>query len=241
LTSDLAVRITLVHSPLVGPITWSAVASQLRRGGDQVVVPDLRAAVTARPPYQPAVWNAVAEAIDEMPDDDSLVLVGHSGAGPLLPAIAGACGQPVQALIYVDAGLPRPGRSWFERAPSDLAEHVRELETNGVLPPWDEWFEPDSLAALLPDETTRVRFRRELPKLRLAFLAERSPPVPWAGANGFLLLSESYRPDAEEARAAGWPVLEHVSHHLAMLTEPALIADVLRKLCRLLLPDAGQS
>jgi hypothetical protein len=38
-------RIALVLGPLVGPTTWTGVASLLRHAGDQVVVPDLRVAL----------------------------------------------------------------------------------------------------------------------------------------------------------------------------------------------------
>lgn len=234
-------RIALLHSPLVGPTTWSSVASQLRHGGDQVVVPDLRAAVTGHPPYQPAVYREVASALHHVGGAGPLVLVGHSGAGRLLPGVADAVDGSVQALVYVDAGLPRPGTSWAEQAPDELVDHVRTLAASELLPPWDEWFELGAVEELLPSVAVRTRFRRELPQLPLTFLDEPTPPTTWTGPSGYLLLSESYRRDAEEARAVGWPVLEHLSHHLAMLTEPAPVADAVHSLCRFLVKSPGQA
>jgi pimeloyl-ACP methyl ester carboxylesterase len=233
-------RIVLLHSPLVGPTTWTAVASLLRHMGYQVVVPDLRAAATVRPPYQPAMWRAVTDALDRADGAGPLVLVGHSGAGPLLPGLATACGHSVHALIYVDAGLPRPGTNWFERAPTGLADHVRRLVENGRLPPWDEWFDGGVLEALLPDPAMRAQFRKELPRVPLTFLTEATPPATWAELSGYLLLSEAYLANAAEARANRWPVLEHLSHHLAMLTDPAGIADAIRRLCWLLITKPGR-
>jgi len=217
-------RIVLVHSPLVGPTTWAAVAQLLRRGGHQVVVPDLRSAVTNRPPYLPALQRSVADAVHKAAPGRPLVMVGHSGAGPLLPAIADGCRTTVHALVFVDAGLPRPGTSWSERAPDDLAEHIRRLASGDLLPPWDLWFEPGAIESRLPDPTMRAHFRQELPRLPLAFLAEPTPPAWWHGPSGYLLLSEVYRSDADEAHRNGWPVAEHPSHHLAMLTEPTAVA-----------------
>jgi len=233
-------RLVLLHSPLVGPTTWAPVAHLLRRAGAQVVVPDIRAAVTARPPYQSAISRSVAEALAAAPDGAPLVLVGHSGAGPLLPGIADTSGIAVQALIYVDAGLPRPGTNWFERAPGDRAEHLRRLAAGGVLPPWDEWFETGAVDALISDPELRSRFRHELPRLPVAFLAEPTPPAVWAGPSGYLLLSEGYRTDADKARGNGWPVLEKLSHHLGILTQPADVADALNSLCRVLVTDSGR-
>jgi pimeloyl-ACP methyl ester carboxylesterase len=233
-------RIALLHSPLVGPTTWALVAQLLRRAGNQVVVPDLRAAVTGSPPYLPAIRRAVVDALDRAAGNGPLVMVGHSGAGPLLPGVATACGTSVLGLVYVDSGLPRPGTSWFERAPNDLAERVRRLAQSGLLPPWEEWFGPGTLEALLPDPGIRAQVRQELPRLPLAFLAEAASLATWTGPNGYLLLSEAYVPDADEARRNGWPVLEHFSHHLAMLTQPRDVAAALIRLCQLLVTDSSR-
>ena len=42
--------------------------------------------------------------------DMPVVLVAHSGAGPLLPAIRASIHNPIRAYVFVDAGLPRDGR-----------------------------------------------------------------------------------------------------------------------------------
>jgi hypothetical protein len=51
-------------------------------------------------------------------------------------------------------------------------------------------------------------------------------------AGGYLRLSEAYQEPAEEAKALGWPVTELVSHHLAMVTDPELVAGPLLDLVR---------
>jgi pimeloyl-ACP methyl ester carboxylesterase len=196
--------------------------------------------MTGGPPYQPAIWRSVSNVLDRVRNGDPLVLVGHSGAGPLLSGIAAACGDSVHAPIYVDAGLPEPGKNWFERAPAEMADHLHGLAENGLLPPWNEWFAPGAIDSLLPDPQLRERFRAELPCLPLAFLDEPAPPVTWAGPGGYLLLSEAYRRDAAEARRNGWPVREHLTHHLAMLTQPRNIASTLGELCQLLVTDSGR-
>ena len=84
----------LVASPFTGPFAWGRVAEVLRSRG-------LRVAVHG------------ADASIERPIEPPIVLVGHSGAGSHLPAIADQVGG-VRRAVYVDALLPHPGRSWAQ-------------------------------------------------------------------------------------------------------------------------------
>jgi pimeloyl-ACP methyl ester carboxylesterase len=221
--------LAFVHSPLVGPLTWQAVADRFASDGLRTAVPDLTGAMAGPAPYQPGLAQAVAGAVD--PLGVPAVLIGHSGAGPLLPGIAAALAVPVRALVYVDAGLPYPGQTWFERAPGELVAHLRGLASgDGWLPPWHEWFPPGSLAELLPDPELRARFTEDLSRLPAAYFEERMPAADWSGPGAYLLLSEAYRDDADQAAARGMPVAERPTHHLAMLTSPDLVASGMRDL-----------
>ena len=79
----------LVHSPLVGPETWSLVAESLRSMGQAALVPALPLVTAPGRPYWALHAQAVAEQAAHLASQD-LVLVGHSGAGALLPAMARA-------------------------------------------------------------------------------------------------------------------------------------------------------
>jgi pimeloyl-ACP methyl ester carboxylesterase len=221
-----------VHSPLVGPATWRAVAGRCAAAGWQAAVADLMPAVAGPGPYQPAIATAVARAAAGL--DRPVVLVGHSGAGPLLPGVAAAMPAPVRALVYVDAGLPYPGRTWFETAPVDLVTRLTGLAVDGWLPPWHEWVAPEVLARVLPEPAVRAGFTAELRPLPLAYFQEPMPAVTWPGPAGYLLLSEAYRDEAVRAAAQGMPVVEHRSQHLAMLDDPDAVTAALRELI-----DAG--
>ena len=220
--------LVFVHSPLVGPLTWRAVAERCAASGWPVAVADLTTAMAGPAPYQPRVAAAVARAAAG--PGGPVVLVGHSGAGPLLPGVAAAVGVPVRALVYVDAGLPQPGRTWFDTAPPQLTDHLRSLARDGAVPPWHEWFAPETLAALLPAPGLRAEFTSELVPVPLDYFQERAGPAVWSGPAGYLLLSEGYRGDATRAAAQGMPVVEHPSHHLAMLTAADQVAAALREL-----------
>lgn len=96
---------TLIHSPLVGPMTWALVADELRRRGEQALTPDLDAVDGSGEPYWKQHARAAAKALAPIPTRWRPILVGHSGAGPLLPAIRREAGRPVTAYVFVDAGL----------------------------------------------------------------------------------------------------------------------------------------
>jgi hypothetical protein len=222
--SIMPALITLVHSPLVGPATWETLAAAIGDRGHQVMVPDLTPIVASGPPFARRLVEVVAESVGQRP----AVLVGHSGAGPLLGAIADAM-HHVRGCVFVDAGLPTPGLSWFETAPAELADHLRGMVRDGWLPPWSEWWGPEALADLVPDAEVRARFTAGCLPLPLGLFEEALPKAPgWRQrAGAYLRLSEAYQEPAEQARALGWPVVELASHHLAVLAEPELVVGPL--------------
>jgi len=219
----MASSFVLVHSPLVGPQSWGAVGTALIRRGQRVHVADLTGSLALGPPYLPRMAEAVSTLAT-----GAAILVGHSAAGPVLPALGQALGG-AEGYVFVDARLPHPGRSWLDRAPLEQAEQLRGMEHAGWLPPWSTWWGANELAELLPDPGDRDRFAAGCPRLPMALFEEVYPEVPgWPDAPcAYLLLSDAYREWAEDARSYGWPVIELPSHHLGLLTNPDLIATSL--------------
>lgn len=225
----MAVKLLLVHSPVVGFATWELVAADLSGRGYDVSVPDLTGTVAAGPPYCPRQAEVIARSAETRP----AILIGHSGAGPLLAAAGALTGQP-RGYVFVDAGLPIPGRSWMDTVPPELAAQVKEMaDAEGWLPPWSQWWGDEILAELLPDPQMRQTFAAGCPRLPLAMFREVHPAAPrWPDAPGaYLQLSEAYEDEAAKARKLGWPVTLQPSHHLAPLTEPGRVAA---RLCELL-------
>ncbi len=218
----MAPTLLFVHSPLVGSGTWDQVAADLSGRGYEVGAADLTGTVAAGPPY----CLRQAEVIARSASGPPAILIGHSGAGPLLAAAAALAGQ-VRGYVFVDAGLPIPGQAWMDTVPADLAGQVREMaDADGWLPPWPQWWGDEVMAGLLPDPEARRRFTAGCPRLPLAMFEEVHPPAPrWPDAPAaYLQLSEAYEDEAARARGLGWPVAELMSHHLALLTEPGLVA-----------------
>jgi hypothetical protein len=74
-------RFLLVHSPVVGPATWRWVADALESRGHTAAVPDL---VDAASTGDPAAFARAAAAATS---GEEVIVVGHSGAGSVLPVI----------------------------------------------------------------------------------------------------------------------------------------------------------
>lgn len=220
--------LVLVHSPLVGPYTWVPTAEELRRGGYAVAVASLVGAFDLGPPYYRSLATMAARSIAAADRTGPVVLVGHSGAGPLLPVVADAVGADVTGAVLVDASLPHPGSSQLDALPVPVREHLSGLVRAEQLPPWNEWFAPEVIAALLPDDRQRERFVSELPTLPFGYFEESAPIAPnWPPArSAYLRLSEAYDGPADQAERSGWWVHRTDADHLAMLTRPELIADL---------------
>jgi hypothetical protein len=212
----------LVHSPVTGPSTWRWVAAELTARGHRVCVPAV-----------PSVrrWQEFADSVaTQVEAGDHAVLVGHSGAGPLLPQIAARIGGG--PLIFVDAGIP-PDTGQAGLMPAEILAELRALAMDGMLPPWSEWFGPAAMRELVPDAERRTMITAELPRLPLSYFEARVPaPLGWAAGGGaYVLLSdEAYGDQAAAAAARGWPVIRLPGGHLDIVTRPEPIAAAIAEL-----------
>jgi hypothetical protein len=217
----------LVHSPLVGPGTWSRVAKELSERDHHTVVPSLVDGATT------GSWRVCVDAVAAQAQTfEAPVLVGHSGAGPLLPLIADGLKIKPAQLVFVDAPLP-PSSGETALVPAEFKERLRALtHDDGMLPKWSEWFGPDAMRALIPDDELRAAIVDELPRVPLSYFdAFVAMPDAWTVRRAaYILLSDIYREDAAEAAARGWPVIQLPGAHLDIVTRPTEIADALVEL-----------
>ncbi len=217
----------LVHSPLVGPATWLGVAEQLHARGAVALVPSL---VRATREGNPA-WKAQAEAVADAAGAAGVkepVVVGHSGAGALLPVVGEAL-DGVSGYVFVDAGLPEGGATRLASLHPSLRSHLESLEDGGMLPPWSEWWGQGALERLVPNAPVREAFVAELEPVPLHVFEEALPDVRgWPDAPcGYLRLSDAYEGEEAEAAGRGWPVGHLRGTHLEMLLRPEAVADAL--------------
>jgi hypothetical protein len=221
----------LVHSPLVGPFSWSLVADELGARGVSVALPTLPEGQLA--PY----WRLHAEAVAAQVADPGgpLVLVGHSGACPLLPAIGTAIDGTISAYVLVDGDLPLAlgtGSSRIDllRAASPaLADELEALlAAGGSFPTWGD----EDLLEEIPDQRLRARVVAEVRPQPRQFWREALPPIPgWPDAPcGYLELSPHYTAASARARDQGWRYRYLSGGHFEMLVRPADVADAILEL-----------
>src|SRR2546423_271599 len=131
----MAPLFVLIHSPSVGPATWTPVAGELARRGHEALVPSLLTVGAGEPPAWPRVVTAVVDALAAVPPDRPVVLVPHSNAGIFIPVVRrarppprGAPGAPLHEVVAgAAAGDPLPPLS-FAGPPGWAPPLVRSLE-----------------------------------------------------------------------------------------------------------------
>ena len=216
-------RFVLLHSPLLGPLTWQAVAEDLRGRGVEAETPAWRPLSRVDDGFYRALATDLAQAVDAA-GGDSVTLVAHSGAGALVPALVAALSAPVAATILVDAILPHPGLSWFDTAPPALRQELTLASQGGELPSWDGWWPPGALERLVPDAELRTRLLDELGPLPLAYFEEAAPLGDLTGPCAYLQLSGAYEDQAQAGRERGWRARRLQLNHLSPLTAPREVA-----------------
>jgi hypothetical protein len=222
----------LIHSPLVGPFTWQPVGNVLASKGFRVAVPELD---NDKPEETGTFWEYHAEKVVQRVESahaaGPCLLAAHSGAGVLLPAIAGRLRGRVCGSVFVDAILPENGKSRLDLFDTpDEAQAFRDAAVDGFLPVWTE----EDLVSAIPDRERRRRFVRELRPVPLAVYEE---PVPvWQGwpdhPCAFLRFSSGYDRMFSRAKEQDWPADELPGSHFHLLVDPEEVANRLIRLTK---------
>jgi hypothetical protein len=214
-------RWLLVHPPLLGPAVLGPLGDVLRSRGRDVALPDLRSAVD-RSAGWPGRWSEAAALMGP-----AETVVGFSGAGVTLPAVAVAVGAV--RVVWLDAHMP--ARSGETVADDDIRSRIPSLiGPDGRIADWTTWWGPDALDELIPDAGLRAAVRAEGHRLPGDFY-DVAVPVPerWPeGGARYVQLSAAYDDAAAEARARGWAVTgSRDGNHLDVATDPERVADLL--------------
>ena len=229
----------LIHSPLVGPLTWSRVAAEMQARGLQVLVPVLEDSASSRDPFWKQHADSVARAVSPTLQDTPVTLVAHSGAGPLLPVIRQSIPNPIRAYVFVDAGIPRDSATRLELMKSEDPEWADQfqsyLEQGGRFPNWSF----DDLQEIIPDEDLRRQMVSEIRPRGVSFFTE---PIPvftgWPDASCvYIRLSAPYDKSAAQAMASDWLVHSLDAGHFHMLVNPVAVTDMILNSVNLVSPS----
>lgn len=214
----------LVHSPLVGPYSWALVADALRSRDHSVVVPEVRSLEHDGPPYWERHVEAISRSVEaEHPAD--VILVGHSGAGRILPVAGQRVSANVAGYVFVDSDIPTQTESRLDAMPDEVAQQFRDAAEEGLLPPWpEEVFEHD-----IKDAQVRKRLVSELSPLPLAVYEEAIPlPSDWPDAKcAYIRLSHRYPHAEAHAEKQGWEIHRFDGDHFFILVAPDEVSSAL--------------
>jgi hypothetical protein len=224
----------LIHSPFVGALTWRSTAHALEQKGHIAIVPMLGTVVEA--PFWPQHARIIADAIETRRASEPVVLVAHSAAGLVMPAVRAALrGETIRSYIFVDAVIPHEGANLVDLIPASVGigmEEIRAQATAGLLPPWGTGWPEEVWQRLIPDASLRAQFTGELRPTPLGLYEER---VVWSKAwsdtpRRYLRFSALYADAQHEAQRAGWVTREITGEHLHMLVRPTEVSECLIEL-----------
>lgn len=218
-----SVEVALLPSPFLGAATWEPAAKVLRERGWSVIVCGL-------PERVASAEDVRRHLVAALPGDRALVLVPHSNAGLYVPALCRL--RHVVASVFVDAALP-PEKGTASLAPVTLLDLLEsKADRDGLLPPWTEWWEPEDVGQLFPDEAARRAVEAEQPRVPLAYFHSLLEITgDWTDMpNAYLAFGDTYADERARAAGWGWPVATLAGQHLHMLMAPDDVADAVSRL-----------
>jgi pimeloyl-ACP methyl ester carboxylesterase len=118
--------IVLVHGAWHGGWCYRRVADLLRANGHRVYTPTLtglgeRSHLLSRSINLSTHITDITNMI-RWEDLQRIILVGHSYGGMVVTGVADAMSDRVSALVYLDAFLPTPGKSFHDILPTEVAD-----------------------------------------------------------------------------------------------------------------------
>lgn len=232
----MTARLVLLHSPLLGPLSWRGVAQVLKARGRAAEAPAWPRLSTLGEDCYAALANSMAATLQA---GGPAIVVAHSGAGALVPSVAALAKGMLKGVIFCDAILPHPGLSWFDTAPPALGAQLRAGAEQGLLPSWDRWWPPGALERLAPDFAQRTALIEELEPIPVGYFEELAPELELTAPGAYLQLSGAYIEEAQACGRRGWPVVRLPLHHLAMLTHPEAVASAIEGLADRLEATSG--
>ena len=223
----------LIHGSWHGGWCWDRVGPLLTARGHRVWAPTLvglgELATEATPETGLHTHVDQIVALVRAHKLADVVLVGHSYGGLVIDGVADRLPEQVSHLVYLDALVADHGQSAFDLMPGVQAGFEASMRASGsdfLIPPMDPRqfgvTDSDDLA-WVTGRLTGMPIRTHSEKLDAPRGADRSIPSTYVHCLRFGL-GESF---ADQARQAGWNVVELDTGHDVMITHPAELAAVL--------------
>lgn len=195
----------LIHSPLVGPSSWRPLEKTARDRGFDVRRPDLTSVAAARSPK----WRHFVD---------------------LATQSAARTGKRLRSMIFVDAIVP-PAEGTHATSQQFLA-FLDDKVVEDTLPQWIDWWPPEVIDAMVPNQKDLNELRHDMPRLPRSFFDETVPvPQNWStGPCAYLKLSAAYEREYTDVRQMGWKHSAIDGTHLSIFTDPAAVLNAIEGL-----------
>ncbi len=169
-------------------------------------------------------WRYLVDtAVDSALDRTDLVVVGHSGAGALLPAISHRLKDRLRAIVFVDAIVPPIAGE--HRTSEEFSRFLDDKTIDGRLLPWLDWWPPQVVGELVRSLEQLEELRSDMPRLPRSFYDALIPmPDDWSSSPcAYLQLSPAYDEESRLANELGWPTSILDGSHLSIFTDPVAV------------------
>ena len=125
----MAGPLLLVHGAWHGAWCWDAVVGRLQLAGRQAIAPTLPGCAERADELSPKIGletyiTDLGELL-ETQDLTDVVLVGHSAAGAIVPAVAARNAARISHLVCLDSHMPQEGEALFDVMAPEAAESRR--------------------------------------------------------------------------------------------------------------------
>jgi pimeloyl-ACP methyl ester carboxylesterase len=225
--------VVLVAGAWHGAWCWARVRPALERAGHAVVAVPLTGVGERAHQLSPGVTLAthVEDVVTAVraAGCSGAVLVGHSYGGLVVTGAADRLGEQVGRLVYVDAVVPTPGRSWADCIPPEARDQRRALiARHGHIPP-----PPASAYGLTGEDAAWVE-QRQTPhpagvfEEPLSFDADRWAARPRTYVDCTAPALTAIDPSRRLVRSQpGWELVELATGHDPMVSAPDRLAAAL--------------
>ncbi len=226
----------LVHGTSCGGWIWGPVSARLKDAGNEVYTPTLTGLGASSHLLQKIDRITLATHVEDVTktlfyeDLSNVILVGHSYGGMVITGVAAKEPRRLAHVVYFDAYVPFEGENEVQLWPPEEQARVRAEIAKGnrfrPLPP---------LAFFGITDTKLGEWLQE--RLTPHPISTYEDPPPTASSEGasiprtFIHCTGGPRPlfdvFASRARGLGWSVIELAAGHLANVTHPKELADIL--------------
>lgn len=229
------VTLVLVHGSFGGGWAWQDVTPHLRDAGHDVYVARLTG-LSDRSHLLDCGVDLTTHVTDVVSllfyeDLSNVVLVGHSYAGMVITGVAAEAPDRLKQLAYLDACVPDEGQCEVDLWPKEWQSDVEDdgSANSKLRPP----VSPATLGVTDPEVADWMR-KRMTPHP----MATYTQPVPKGSDKSaslprvFIYCSDGpithvFAPFAKKAEAAGWQVRTLATGHMAMISAPREVAELL--------------